>query len=343
MKIAFIADTHFGARKNSKFIMEMQKRYFKEYFFPYLYNNDIKIVVHFGDFFDSRKTINFNTLRHSVDSFIKPLIDNGIHLHMLVGNHDSYYKSSGELVSTKILFSSYLNVTIYDTPTVVELDGSGCTFLMVPWIFPNKKEETIKMIKTSTADYCCGHFEMLGVEMQRNRVSKKGVDTGIFSHFNHVFSGHFHKKSTYYIGSPYQMSWADYDDEKRIIVLDTDTGIHEDVYLAETTFHEIIYPLRAPLYMETYRDKMVRVRVLNMDNPAEFDKFIAELEAVEPFDIDIKNEYLYMDVINEDVKDDMDTLSVLLDSVKNINELSEGDAIVVCEILRKLYEKAKGE
>ena len=103
MKIAIIADTHFGARKNSKYFMEVQRKFYEDCFFPYLRKNDIKNIIHLGDFFDNRKTVNFETLRHAMDCFINPLIESEITLHILMGNHDSYYKSNGELSSTKLL------------------------------------------------------------------------------------------------------------------------------------------------------------------------------------------------------------------------------------------------
>lgn len=342
MKIVIISDTHFGCRKNSVYFMEEQKRFYDNKFFPYLRINDIDTILHLGDFFDNRKTVNFETLRHAKECFMNPIVEDGLNLHMIVGNHDSYYKSNGDLTSTKLLFNDLPGVTVYDSLT--ELQFGDKSFLMVPWIFPIQKEETVAKLKLDTSDVCCGHFEMLGVVFQGSTVSRKGIDTDTFSHYPHVFSGHFHKKSQYYVGSPYAMSWSDYDDPKRIIIYDTDDGTTEDVYLADDTYFKIEYPIPAgqePPVWSQYKDKIVRVLVKKKDNVVEFDAFIENLESFEPQEIDIKEEYLYLNVIKEDdLDDDTDTLGVLLSSIDSIEDLSKGERHIVKEIMTQLYNKA---
>lgn len=339
MKIAFIADTHFGCRKNSQYFMDQQKEFFDECFFPYIIHNNIKTIFHFGDFFDNRKTVNFDTLRHSKDCFIKPIIANNMDLHMIVGNHDSYYKSNGELTSTKLLFDDTDNINVYDTCTALKFGQKS--FLMVPWIFPIQKEEISNLIRTSTVDVICGHFEMIGVVYQGNTVSRKGMSTDLFSHCSHVFSGHYHKKSQYYIGSPYQMNWADYDDSKRIIVYDTETNEAESVYLSNDIYHKIEYTGEDLPEYPNYKNKIVRVLVKSKDDPAHFNKFIEDLDKHDPQEVDIKEEYLYIDIMEEDdLDDDTDTLGILLSSIDGIDDLSAGDKVVVKDIMKKLYDKA---
>jgi len=340
MKIAIITDPHFGCRKNSVYFMRQQSKFYKEKFFPYILKQDIKVVFLLGDFFDNRKTINFDTLRHSKECFMNPIIENGIELHMLVGNHDSYFKDTGELTSTKLLFKDIPNVHIYDELTEIEMGGRS--IMMVPWIFPNQKKDVEERLKLGAADIVCGHFEMIGVAFQGNVLSRKGIDPDTFSQYDHVFSGHFHKPSEYYVGSPYEMTWSDYDDPKRIIIYDTVRNEKEDVFLADRIFHKIEYPSMADIHLEQYKDKIVRVLVKEKNSPIEFDNFIQRLESHEPYEIDIKEEYLYIDIIEEDeLDDDTDTLSVLLTSVDGIDDLKKGDKIIVKEILNQLYNKAK--
>ena len=59
MKYALITDTHFGVRNDSQILLEYQKKFYDEIFFPYLDKNDIKHIVHLGDLVDRRKSINF--------------------------------------------------------------------------------------------------------------------------------------------------------------------------------------------------------------------------------------------------------------------------------------------
>ena len=67
MKLAILNDTHFGARNDSSLLMEYSFDFFENQFFPYLQENDIKTIIHLGDFMDRRKYVNFNTL-HEVKS-----------------------------------------------------------------------------------------------------------------------------------------------------------------------------------------------------------------------------------------------------------------------------------
>lgn len=339
MKIAMITDTHFGCRKNSVFFMEEQKNYYDNIFFPFLEEQGITTIFHLGDFFDNRKTVNFETLRHSKECFIHPIRDRGYELHMLVGNHDHYYKSSGELSSTKLLFSGEKNVHVYNSLT--RLKFGNTTFLMVPWIFPIQEEEITNIIRTDTSDVCCGHFEMIDVVYQGTTVSKKGIDPDTFKHFNHTFSGHYHKKSQFYIGSPYEMTWSDFDDSKRIIVFDADEGSSESVFFDNTTFRTIEYPKDEELDLTEFKRKIVRVLVKQKDDLKAFNDFIERLQSVGPQEVDIKEEYLYLDVLEEDdLDDDTDTLGVLLSSIDNIEDLKKGEKVFVKEILKQLYEKA---
>ena len=342
MKIAIIADTHFGTRKNSSYFMEQQRKFYDDKFFPYLKEHNITTIIHLGDFFDNRKTVNFGTLRHAKECFINPIVDNKYDLHMLVGNHDSFFKSNGDLTSTKLLFDDIPNITVYDRAMASTTMFGDKTFFMCPWIFPIQKEEMTERLRTINYDVVCGHFEMMGVVFQGNTMSRKGIDTDVFSHIPHVFSGHFHKKSEYYVGSPYAMTWADYDDPKRIIIYDTDTDETEDIYLADDTYKKLIYPDDKDFAnLGSVEGKILRIIVKSKDNPAEFDDWIGVLECHEPQEIDIKEEHLYLDVLSDDdLDDDTDTLGVLLSSIDDIAELKDSDKIVIKEIMKQLYDKA---
>lgn len=342
MKIALIGDSHFGARNDSVFFMDRQKEYYENHFFPYLLKNKIDTIIHLGDLFDKRKQINFASLAHTKDCFINPIIKFGLKLHLIVGNHDSYYKSTGELVSSKLLFD-YVpeeNLIIYDKIQTVEFGNK--TFLMVPWIFPKEKDAILEVIRLSHADICCGHFEMIGVAYQGSVISRVGIEPDSFKGFEHTFSGHFHKPSAYYVGSPYQLTWNDYGDDKRIIVYDTETNDKVDVNLGNDIFVKIIYNGQDFDSSEDYNNKIVRVVVKSKDSIPHFDKFILDLESQHPYEIDVKDEYLYIKIINEENngEDEKGTLDILLESVDLIEELKDGEKVVVKEIMKQLYIKA---
>jgi DNA repair exonuclease SbcCD nuclease subunit len=341
MKIAIITDTHFGARKNSKYFMGVQREFYEDVFFPFLVEHEIDTIVHLGDFFDNRTSINFSVLRHANNTFITPIVENGMKLHLLMGNHDSHYNSSGELVNTKLLFGNIPNIVVYDEMKEVLFDGMK--FLMVPWIFPDQMKEAIETIRLFPADVCCGHFEMLGVPQEGNNISKSGIETGIFSHFSNVFSGHYHKPSEYYVGSPYQTKWSEVEDNKRFIVFDTDTGEAVSHYNPNRVFYELEYPNDVDnIDLSEYNNKIVRIRVKSKDDIAHYETFIKSLEDSGAHSIDVKEEYLYMDVIRKyNIDDSLDTLAILKTTINENPEFSDGDKIVLCSIAEKLYQKAQ--
>ena len=94
MKFAVLNDTHAGVRNDSIHFHEYMRKFFEEVFFPYCVENDIKHIVHLGDYFDKRTGINFLSLQRNKEHFIQHLIDNKMTMDLTVGNHDLYYKLS---------------------------------------------------------------------------------------------------------------------------------------------------------------------------------------------------------------------------------------------------------
>ena len=106
MKIALITDTHFGARNDNVNFNEYFYQFYEGVFFPYLQQHNIKTCIHLGDCFDRRKYVSYKTAKDFRERFILPFNVLGIDLHMLVGNHDIYYKNTSQVNSlTELLIS----------------------------------------------------------------------------------------------------------------------------------------------------------------------------------------------------------------------------------------------
>ena len=90
MKVAIITDTHFGARKGSKHLHDYFEMFYRDVFFPFLEEHKIDTVIHMGDIFDSRKSIDLQTLEWSKRVVLDPLSKYKVYL--TIGNHDCYYK-----------------------------------------------------------------------------------------------------------------------------------------------------------------------------------------------------------------------------------------------------------
>ena len=195
MKIALLNDTHFGCRNDSPAFINYQNRFYDELFFPYIIENKIDTLIHLGDVVDRRKFINFQTAHNFQKKFWKRLWDLKIDTHIILGNHDTYYKNTNKVNSIQQLCTSFDGINepwIYDGPKEVEL--GGCRMLFLPWICDDNYEDSIYAIDHSTSDICFGHLEIKGFEMHKGHMNEHGLDREQFKRFEKVMSGHFHKK-----------------------------------------------------------------------------------------------------------------------------------------------------
>ena len=223
MKIAIITDTHYGARKGSKHLHDYFEKFYDDVFFPALEEHGVDTVVHMGDAFDSRKSIDYQSLQWAKRVVFDRL--KNYKVHMIVGNHDTYYKNTNEVNSPGLLLSDYNNISVYYEPTEIKLDKLKVLF--IPWINAENFENSILSIKGSTSKCAMGHLELQGFRVNRSIVMEDGLDSKLFEKFDRVFSGHYHTRSddgkVFYLGNPYEMYWTDVNDTRGFHIFDTET------------------------------------------------------------------------------------------------------------------------
>ena len=73
MKIAVLNDTHVGVRNSSEIFLNNSREFFENIFFPECEKQEIKQIVHLGDFYDNRKMINVKAINHSRKHFLNEL------------------------------------------------------------------------------------------------------------------------------------------------------------------------------------------------------------------------------------------------------------------------------
>ena len=242
-KIIILGDTHFGVRGDSLEFHKYYRKFYDEVFFPYLIENNIKTIFQLGDLFDRRKFINFNSLYLSRGYFFNKLKEHNITMHTLLGNHDVAYKNTLEVNSSSLLLDGYKEVNVIDEFQTLEVEGTKID--IVPWICDDNEKEIFESMKTSGADICFGHFEIDGFEMDRGNVHQGGLDRKTLSKYDIVLSGHFHHMSSAdnitYVGTPYEMTWSDYNDPRGFHVFDTSTRELEFVRNPHRMFHKVYY------------------------------------------------------------------------------------------------------
>ena len=176
MKVAIITDTHYGARKGSKHLHDYFELFYKNIFFPSLEEHGVEAVIHMGDAFDSRKSIDYQSLEWSKRVVFNPLKKYDV--HMIVGNHDTYYKNTNEVNSPELLLQTYKNIKTYSKPTEVNIGGLDILFL--PWINQGNEELSLNTIEKTTCRCAMGHLELQGFRVNRQIIMEHGLESKLF-------------------------------------------------------------------------------------------------------------------------------------------------------------------
>lgn len=323
------------------------QKFYDNVFFPYLIENKIDRVYQLGDLFDRRKFINFNSLYQCRKYFFDKLRDNNIKLFTLLGNHDIAYKNTLEVNSSQLLLNEYKNVFVIDRPDVEVIDGVAID--IIPWICDDNQKEVFDYIERSKAQICFGHFEIDGFEMDRGNVYHGGLDKSKLSKYDVVLSGHFHHKSDdgqiFYVGTPYEITWSDYNDPRGFHIFDTKTRELEFIANPHRMFHKVIYDDAQTDFeywknfdYDALKECYVRVVSLNKQNPYLFDNVIDNLYKSGAADISIVEDFKDAAVEDDIVDEAEDTMTILGKYIDNLTLDVEPDRLKT--IMRQVYIEA---
>ena len=168
-----------------------------------------------GDWHNHRASINIITLTYSLRA-LEHLNDNFDAVYFIPGNHDLYYRDRRDIQSVE--WARHLpNIHICN-----DWFNSG-NVVIAPWLVGDDYKRVPKLSGT----YCFGHFELPGYLMNAMIAMPDHGDIKRedFHGFQHVFTGHFHKRQTQrnitYIGNCFPHNYADAgDDERGIMILE---------------------------------------------------------------------------------------------------------------------------
>ena len=349
-KVAIVNDLHFGVRGDSRVFLDHQEKFFKEIFFPYIDKHEIKVVLDLGDTFDRRKFINYVTLKRAREFFFDEMAKRNIEYHAVVGNHSVYFTNTNEVNSMQLLLNEYDNFYFYEKEPK-ELTFGSTSVMMVPWITKDNSEICLERIKNSSSNILMGHFEIKGFEMMRGQLCDKGLEKDLFSHFESVYSGHFHHPSEYsnikYLGAQYEMTWSDYDGRRGFSVLNTDTRDLEWVENPYRVFYKIDYDdkdmtLEDIAHIDTsmMENTYIKVIVKNRNNAYLYDLFLNKLADsgaadVKSIEDSLNLESSGVEEILDETKDTKDILNSYIDSIE-----TKVDKKVIKDVVNELYTEA---
>ncbi len=347
MKIALVTDTHFGARNDNQNVNDYFYKFYDNVFFPELEKRGVKTCVHLGDVVDRRKFISFKIANDFRQRFINRFAELGIDLHIIIGNHDTYYKNTNEVNSMEELVGKD-RCNIYTGPEVVEFDGVPIQF--IPWINANNYDKSMAALSRSPAQIAMGHLEVNGFEMHKGHFADGAYDKEIFQRFDIVMSGHFHHKSDdgqiYYLGTPYEIYWSDYEDPRGFHIFDTETRELERIVNPYRLFEKVYYDDTTTDYtdydMSKFKDMYVKVIVVNKKDLYQFDKFVDKLLQADAHEVKIVEDFSELDA--ENVSDDIventeDTMTLLEKYIDELDVTMDKDRLK--NTMRSLYTEAQ--
>lgn len=270
-KAAVFTDIHFGLKSNST-----------------LHNEDCLAFVHWatakakeegcetciflGDWHNNRASINILTLGYSLRA-LEHLNDNFDSVYFIPGNHDLYYRDKRDVQSVE--WAKHLpNIKI-----VNDWFDSG-NVVIAPWLVG----DDVKRLKKLKGKYMFGHFELPGYLMNAMVAMPDHGEVDVkhdLAGFDHVFSGHFHKRQTKgnvtYVGNCFPHNYADAgDDDRGMMILEWDKEPEYHAWPSQPTYR--VFSLKDVLnHTETMLKPNMHVRVnLDVDISYEEATFIKE-------------------------------------------------------------------
>ena len=175
-----------------------------------------------------------------------------------------------------------------------------------------------------------------------------GWDKEEFNRFDMVMSGHYHHKSddgqVYYLGTPYEIYWNDWNDPKGFHVFDTEKRELERIVNPYSIFSKIYYDDSQDIDfdMSSYKDKYVKLVVVNKKDLYQFDQFVDKLLQADCYEVKIIEDFSELDANN--VSDDIventeDTMTLLERYIDDLDVTLSKDRLK--NTMRTLYTEAQ--
>lgn len=337
MKILNLGDWHLGVKADDEWVQSIQLDGIKQAI-EYSKKNGITTWIQYGDIFDVRKAITHKTMEFARE-IVQMLDDAGITLHTVVGNHDMHFKNTLTPNASTELLAKYPNVKVYDKPTTVDFDG--CLIDLIPWMCEENTGEILEHIKTSSASFCVGHWELNGFYFYKGMKSH-GLEPDFLKTYKEVWSGHFHTISeaanVRYIGTPWTLTAGDENDSRGFWMFDTETERMEFIPNNTTWHRRIHYPFKGKIDYKDFTNLSVRVIVTEVDKnltkfESELEKVVHSLRVVSKIDNSVESDD------SEEVE--VQSLQTLMEEYINaIPDITDSDREALIQYANQLYVEA---
>jgi len=226
MKYIITGDLHLSATNSENMIEGLPEKLFYtgnalKNMVEFASKNNIPNIIIGGDVFHNK-----SILHVLAQSFFLDFIRNNTNItfYIISGNHDMSSRSGNGVTALKCL-DNEPNVKMFHEATLVN------NLYFVPW-HPEKMNEEIKN-PPKGADFLIGHLGLNEGALNSGISIVSDIGLKDVSKYKHCFLSHYHKPQTVgnvtYVGSPIQEDWGEREDEKRFIILDTETDNVESI------------------------------------------------------------------------------------------------------------------
>ena len=184
----------------------------------YAQKNNINTLICAGDFFHTKSRA---YAPHVIQAWLKlkDIYKAEINHYMLIGNHDMS-NPNNTMNSILFIYSDYVKII----PDYVFKDFNNTRVHFFSYGL-QKFEDFI--YAENKKNILIGHIDIIGFVMSNGIPARTGYRIKDFEKFDLVFTGHYHKHqekaNVTYIGSVFQTSFGERDQDHGFIVLDLDT------------------------------------------------------------------------------------------------------------------------
>jgi len=239
--IYLLGDLHLGVRNNSIEWFEIQKSFILDWFIPKIledgFDPDQDILFQAGDWNHVRESTNVRISNGSLEIFkiLSDTFKRGIHI--ILGNHDVYYKDRNDIHSLKEISSIFNNINIYEQPEAIKINSHN--ILMLPW--EHDADILSKTVESyaNSCDYILCHADIKDFKLNKWAKIEHGLELSKLSSYKRIYSGHIHTrqehKNVLYIGTPYHLDRGDVDNIKGFYKLNLE-GENIKEYFYENTY-----------------------------------------------------------------------------------------------------------
>lgn len=219
MKFICISDIHLSMYSQDSIIKGLPRRlhYLIETLnniAEYAITNKIDNIVIAGDTFHTKSIIHA-LAQASLLSYVRKY--KKLNFIIIDGNHDMSEKS-GDGVSALMCLDNEPNVDMIHEPKQIE------NIDFIPWNPKTMKDD----IRNSKAAYLVSHFGLNEATLNSGISIVSDIGLNDLKHFNACFIGHYHSPqqvgNVYIPGSIIQLDWGEKGEQKRFLVIDSETG-----------------------------------------------------------------------------------------------------------------------